>query len=485
MLDTRYFLANLLCVFIPLFGLEVWRSYGGMSPNKPSWTRYLLATAILISSVLCTFFNFAISDHMNVNLSIVSLSMGFFLLSWMMGLLILALYVLLQIVISLDSLSHGHLTLQIVKSVLLSLPQAIIIVCIFALVMCLCSFATRKQSFPVRASGFVFSLILYTLIDYFYVQHVTHANFLKFAPFAAFMVVFNFTFIVAIRLMIGIQDTYTKRLEEVRIEKLELISQLAASVAHEVRNPITVVRGYAQLMQREDYDAAKTQAFLQNMVEELDRAQAVITDYLHLAKDPINSTNSEINLSLTVDHVVDVLLPYAVNKNVQLQSTTESDLFIYGNPAHVTQAIINLVKNAVEAHDHGGTVNVHLKQVDKMVQLKVSDSGKGIPQAMLHKLGEPYLSTKKEGTGLGLTLVYKVMNDVKGKIDVQSKEGAGTTFSIIIPRQPKPTFDQNHTPNTSNKNQTSSSTANLTNKEEPSNNTSNQWNAHKRVVWTM
>lgn len=331
---------------------------------------------------------------------------------------------------------QGDLTIQVAHTVLMALPNALFMIFIYALIMSVCSTAVRNRETWVRAIWFVVSMLGYTIIDYTYMVHAYHFQHFKITKFAEFVLVFNVLFILAAHLLVHGDDSHAKRIDEVRTQKLELICQLSASVAHEIRNPLTVVKGYTKLMMNQEFDRNKSVDFLQSMMQELDRAESVISDYLQIGKRPDDHTKTEIQLSQVVDHVVDVLTPYALNNSVELKRTIDKDIRVNGIEAHVTQAIMNLVKNAIEANDQAGEVEVSLVRTSNTVELKVSDTGRGIAKSMLSRLGEPYYSTKTHGTGLGLTLVYKVINDISGKIQVQSQEGRGTTFKVLLPVYP-------------------------------------------------
>ncbi|KAA0566551.1 GHKL domain-containing protein [Bacillus sp. CH30_1T] len=223
--------------------------------------------------------------------------------------------------------------------------------------------------------------------------------------------------------------------ELMKAEKLNIVSQLAASVAHEIRNPMTTVRGFMQLLQRETL-TNKQKGFIDISIQELDHAQDVINQYLSLAK-PQTEEYEVFSLTDTVNESVDVMSTYAVMNSIQIIRNIENDLMIKGIKIEVKQVLLNLLKNAIEAVKENGEItaaaNVHK---DGRMMIVIQDNGAGMPPEQLKVLGRPYYSTKEKGTGLGLTVCYQIVKRMKGEIQVESERGVGTTFRIFFPGNP-------------------------------------------------
>jgi two-component system, sporulation sensor kinase B len=220
-----------------------------------------------------------------------------------------------------------------------------------------------------------------------------------------------------------------------RADKLNVISQLAASVAHEVRNPMTSVRGFLQLMSSSDNLDDKQQKYIQISLKELEHAQSIINDYLSLAR-PNDKNPSLIHLSEEINQTVELMTSYTNINNVKIESYIEEQLYVKGLKAEVKQVLVNIMKNGIESMENGGTIAVKANRVGSSIVIQISDQGKGMNRKMLKSLGTPFYSTKDKGTGVGLTVSYQIIHNMKGRIQVESEEGKGTTFTIHFPITP-------------------------------------------------
>ncbi|MCA1053641.1 PAS domain S-box protein [Rossellomorea aquimaris] len=212
-------------------------------------------------------------------------------------------------------------------------------------------------------------------------------------------------------------------------QKLSVAGQLAAGIAHEVRNPLTSINGFLQLL-RDDADE-KTKEYLEIVFSEIKRIELVLSELLILAK-PQSVTYKRINIVETLDHVAKLLNTNAILYNIEIQTSFEQEeLYIRGDENQLKQVFINLVKNAIEAMPHGGNILIKAELTDfNKVELIFKDEGVGMEKHILDKLGEPFFTTKTKGTGLGFTICLRILRDHSADINVQSEQGEGTTFSI-------------------------------------------------------
>ncbi|WP_106768620.1 sensor histidine kinase [Paenibacillus faecalis] len=215
-----------------------------------------------------------------------------------------------------------------------------------------------------------------------------------------------------------------------RSEKMEIISELAASVAHEVRNPLQVTRGFMQLL--EEKSRADQQEYLNLALEELDRASAIITDFLTFAKPELEQV-TELNLSDELRHVTGILSPLANIGGGTISLEVPESIYILGNSSKFKQAMINLVKNSIEALDGEGTVKIWACTDKEQAVIRVRDNGIGMDMNEISRLGEPYFSNKTKGTGLGLMVTFRIIEAMKGSIHFISRKGIGTEVTIKIP----------------------------------------------------
>lgn len=228
---------------------------------------------------------------------------------------------------------------------------------------------------------------------------------------------------------------FRKREEEstmLQAEKLSIVGELAAGMAHEIRNPLTSIKGFIQLAT--SAKRALPPEHLDIIIDEVDRIEGIIKETMLLAK-PAPTQFKTVSLQQLWEETQIIMQPQANLRGVELQMTIEKDLpTLLAEPNHLKQVFINLIRNSVEAApDSGGQISVSVKKVQRNIVVSFQDNGRGIPQTVLKNLGRPFISTKDTGTGLGLTVSYRIIQNHGGKIDVSSKQGQGTTFTIELP----------------------------------------------------
>lgn len=216
--------------------------------------------------------------------------------------------------------------------------------------------------------------------------------------------------------------------ELARLDSLNLIGEMAASIGHEVRNPMTTVRGYLQLFQRNNtFTSHKEQ--IDTMIEEIDRANDIITEFLHLAK------NNDYELKqLNLNDIVHILQPLiqadALRAGHKIQVETSPIPCVLLDNKEIRQVILNLVRNAMEAMQETGqvTIKTYFSKSGE-VTLEVSDTGSGIPAEIISRIGTPFLTTKENGTGLGLAVCYRIAQRHNAKLEFITGPN-GTSFFL-------------------------------------------------------
>ncbi|WP_191561416.1 ATP-binding protein [Metabacillus idriensis] len=219
----------------------------------------------------------------------------------------------------------------------------------------------------------------------------------------------------------------------IKAEKLEVVSHLAASISHEVRNPLTTTKGFLQLLRDHDISQEKKEEYIEISLNELDRATNIIKDYLTFAR-PEAENNDPIDVHSELKNCLNVMSPLAQMENVQLiEHFCSDDILVLGDPLKLKQSLINLIKNGIESHSAGGILEVTTTKGLTHIKIIISDQGKGMSEEQVIRLGEPYFSTKTNGTGLGMMVSYSIIEAMKGTIHVKSKPDSGTAFTIFLP----------------------------------------------------
>ncbi|WP_141501359.1 ATP-binding protein [Paenibacillus luteus] len=227
-----------------------------------------------------------------------------------------------------------------------------------------------------------------------------------------------------------IETNYLK-LELERSEKLKIVSQIAASVAHEVRNPLTVVKGFLQLLKESVDDRKKD--YLKIALSELERAEYIITDYLNLAK-PQADQLEQVEVSSFLSSTLEIMNSFSLIQNVQIQlNCNQTDLFVLADKPKLSQVVLNLIKNGVEAIPNTGIVTVNAYYRNEEIFIEIKDNGKGMSKEDLDNIGTAFFTTKDTGTGLGILVTIRIVEALNGKISFESKEGAGTKVVLRFP----------------------------------------------------
>lgn len=229
--------------------------------------------------------------------------------------------------------------------------------------------------------------------------------------------------------------TSRKKIEEEmnRLTQIKTVSEIAASISHEVRNPLTVTRGFTQLLRDSNLSEEQKNQYINLSLDELDRAERIICDYLTFAK-PTMEDIEIINLNQEVKYIVQVINPYATLNNITVEVMMEEMEFnIFGEKQKLHQSLLNIIKNGVEAMENNGKITVQLKQANENALLIISDTGKGMSEEQIKKLGTPYYSTKEKGTGLGTMVTFSIIRAMQGEYIIESQIGEGTSFYIFFP----------------------------------------------------
>jgi len=246
----------------------------------------------------------------------------------------------------------------------------------------------------------------------------------------------------------GINIENSKMFEKIRErDRLVVLGEMAAGLAHEIRNPLGAIKGAAQYL---DPSAVGKDAseFLEIIIEETDRLNQVVNQFLDYSR-PFQAMREPTDINQVVNHTTRLLSPGFEAKKIELKLQLHTDLpEIQANAQQLTQVLLNLFNNSVEAMEEGGTLTIQTNLSSQglgswaksssqtsAVEIQVSDTGRGIPPETLDKLFVPFFTTKERGTGLGLAISQRIVEHHGGEIRIQSKEGQGSTFTIMLPGQ--------------------------------------------------
>ncbi len=223
-----------------------------------------------------------------------------------------------------------------------------------------------------------------------------------------------------------------------RQEKLAAIGGLAAGVAHEIRNPLSSIKGLATFFGEQFEDGSEAKAAAGVMVNEVDRLNRVITELLDFSK-PTDLKRQPTELAPLLNHSLQLIQQDAINRDIAVKVDIDEDICpVFVDPDRLTQCLLNLYVNAIQAMPDGGTLSLRcMADAHRHVRIRIADTGHGIAPDDLSSIFNPYFTTKGRGTGLGLAIVYKIVEAHQARIKVESVPGRGSTFTLQMPCQSK------------------------------------------------
>ena len=218
-----------------------------------------------------------------------------------------------------------------------------------------------------------------------------------------------------------------------RRDRLSALGQVAAGIAHEVRNPLGIIRTSAELIRKRQRVAEGDQQLLQNVIDEVRRIDQLITDFLAFVR-PESVILLPLRTSDVIARVTRFCEPELTVRGIALEVRDEApDAWIDGDADALHQAALNVVLNAIDAMPGGGKLLIGQRIVGKFLYLRFSDSGPGLPEAVRERVFDPFFTTKPQGTGLGLAKVLSVMEGHRGSVECHNEAGGGATFEFILP----------------------------------------------------
>jgi two-component system sporulation sensor kinase A len=212
--------------------------------------------------------------------------------------------------------------------------------------------------------------------------------------------------------------------------QLSLVGQLAAGIAHEIRNPLTAVKGFMQLLK----ETSGQPYYVEMINHELDRIELITDEFLSLAK-PQAKTYKDKHVQDILENTLKLAEVQGITEKIHVKKEIDFHLpLVLCEENQLKQVFSNIFKNAVESMPSGGTVTIQLKRFNQEnLVVRFSDEGPGITQERMQHLGKPFYSTKEKGTGLGLMVCYKIIREHRGEINFVSELGKGTTVDILLP----------------------------------------------------
>jgi signal transduction histidine kinase len=223
-----------------------------------------------------------------------------------------------------------------------------------------------------------------------------------------------------------------------RAEHMATLGEMATGLAHEIRNPLAGIAGVIEIIGRDLPTTSPARAVVKDVRQEIARINRIVTDLLQTARPhPPKVRKSDLNT--TIEHAVMLGRQQALSKAVEITLRKDPSLpEVEHDSDQIHQVLLNLLINGIQAIEHKGRISVTVELQGKNAVIEVADNGRGIPAELLPNIFRPFFTTKGDGTGLGLSLARRIVEDHQGRIDVTSAVGKGTTFAVVLPLERTP-----------------------------------------------
>jgi signal transduction histidine kinase len=250
-------------------------------------------------------------------------------------------------------------------------------------------------------------------------------------PIIVFFILSVIAFFLLSRFTSYINSLTSVHLELRQKEKLAVIGQMAAGIGHEIRNPLSSLKGFTQLQQERN---PNSNDFYPIMIQEIDRINSIVNDLMYLGK-PKETQFEKTRIEEIIAYTLSLTQQQAERQKVIVETFLEGSLPpLECDSKQLKQVFINLIKNAIESMADGGKITINVKVVEgTQMFISIEDEGCGIDELSIPNLGEPFFTTKQDGTGLGLMVTNQIIKDHKGKINIESHFSAGTRVCVTLP----------------------------------------------------
>lgn len=224
-------------------------------------------------------------------------------------------------------------------------------------------------------------------------------------------------------------------------ERLAALGQLTAGVAHEIKNPLSIIQAAAEAAELELKDGnlnpTATLELISDILETTDRMNGLLLQFLALSKESDTEVEkTTVSLKSVLGEILHLLRNKFQDQNIKVKHFTESDHpYVYGDRNQLIQVFLNIILNSMQAMENGGYMDVRIRDKESDWEVQVSDTGEGIASSELHRIFNPFFSTKRDGTGLGLAVAHEIINQHNGKLWAESIEDEGTTLTIHLPKE--------------------------------------------------
>ncbi|MDZ5712971.1 ATP-binding protein [Jeotgalibacillus haloalkalitolerans] len=412
---TKDLLVNFLLMILPLLFIQIVYFYSYRNRLQKKEGKFA-AIFPAISILLCLSFPFTINEGFLWDLRAVPIVLGTLYGGYPMGIFLTAVALISRAILGGDGVLVSTITL-----------------CVIWIFYFIFMKQFQRSKIPGKICIGTF-LVSFLVICNLTLSYLIFDVLMPLDVWITFTIINVVGLIVALILWEIIRTNFLILNDLIRAEKLSVVSHLAASISHEVRNPLTVSRGFIQMAVQDRDQDEQQRYYLNTALKEIDHATDIINDYLTFAK-PASDQQDMIKMKEELNHSVNVIQPLANmnNVNILLKDQLPERALLLAEKKQFQQSLINIFKNGIEAMPDGGILTIEASQQQNGYVLIVKDQGYGMSDEEVNRLGEPYFSTKEKGTGLGLMVSYSIIRAIGGSVKVTSVKNHGTTFEIQLP----------------------------------------------------
>ena len=217
-----------------------------------------------------------------------------------------------------------------------------------------------------------------------------------------------------------------------RFDRLATSSQLTASIVHEIKNPLTIIKGYLQLVKVDQQIPLQQKEKIDLLLREVEHINYGVNFLLNMSKPNENLKVERIHVEKELSHIIDLMQSFVMNGRVKLTLISKENNYVYMNEVEFKQLFLNIIKNAVEASKSNQTVKIEVHNKDDVIIIKVIDNGCGMTKEQLEKVGTPFFSNKQLGNGLGMMVCNNIVNKYNGKLSIKSEVNKETVVKVVL-----------------------------------------------------
>ncbi|WCN39544.1 sensor histidine kinase [Aneurinibacillus uraniidurans] len=413
----------LLQILLILFPILLYHLYWGDKDLLEDKRKHKLAYGLIstVSIILCMGFAFPFHNGYLLDLRAVPLLIAFLYGGYYSGLFVTVVFLAYRYYLG----GEGACIPLLVSSVLV--PSMLVITPTY--IRHSSRYKILLATVITICTSFLIAIITYIKLSWTHMQ--IKEGTLEF--FIGYGIIQVFTMWITVSLIESLREKAMITYQLRQSDQLNTMSELAASVAHEIRNPLTVVRGFMQLFTENKQIPEDVKPYIGLMISEVDRTQEIIINFLSLAKPKLERIE-KISVAEHIQHIKSLMYSYAILQNVDVQVVTADLPYIETDPDKFSQVLINIIKNGIEAMPSGGELKISVKESKDMAEICIKDQGVGMTEEEVKRLGTLFYSTKTKGTGVGLMVSYRLIEKMNGQIEVKSQKEVGTQFTLKFPR---------------------------------------------------